>query len=53
MGINSTPAPDGATTLSTKDDAAIIAAFDRRAAAFAELGGLSDPATTGNGSDEE
>lgn len=53
MGIISTPAPDGATTLSTKSDAAIIAAFDRRAAAFAELGGLPDPATTGSGSDEQ
>lgn len=53
MGIISTPAPDGATTFTNKDDAAIIAAFDRRAAAFAKLGGLPDPVTTGTGTDEQ
>jgi len=53
MNADSISAPEGATTLSTKDDAAIIAAFARRAAAFAELGGLPDPATTGSGTDEQ
>lgn len=53
MNADSISAPDGATTLSTKDDAAIIAAFDRRAAAFAKLGGLPDPVTTGSGTDEQ
>src|SRR3546814_10970475 len=41
MGINSTPAPDGATTF-TNNDAAILAAWDRRAAAFAILQALPD-----------
>lgn len=40
MGINSTPAPDGATTLSTKDDAAIIAAWMRHKAAHAVYAAL-------------
>lgn len=52
MKADSTCAPESATTLST-NDAAIIAAFARRAAAFAELGGLPDPATTGSGTDEQ
>ncbi len=52
MAINSTSAPESATTLST-NDAAIIAAWDRRAAAFAELRGAPDPATTGTGTDEQ
>lgn len=37
MGADSTRAPVGATTLTTQDDAAIFAAWDRRAAAFATL----------------
>ncbi|MBL9066493.1 MAG: hypothetical protein JNN10_09395 [Sphingopyxis sp.] len=53
MERNSTRAPEGATTFTNKDDAAIIAAFDRRAAAFAKLGGLPDPVTTGSGTDEQ
>lgn len=53
MGIDSTRAPVGATTLSTNDDAAIIAAFDRRAVAFAALGGLPDPAISGSSSTPE
>lgn len=53
MNADSISAPEGATTLSTKNDAAIIAAFERRAAAFAALGGLPDPATTGTGTDEQ
>lgn len=53
MGINSTRAADGATTFTTKDDTAIIAAWDRRSAAFAELRGAPDPATTGTGTDEQ
>lgn len=48
----STRAPDGATALSTKDDAAIIAAFDRLAAAFlAIIDLLRDP--TGRDSDKD
>lgn len=42
MKADSTSAPVGATTLSTNDDAAIIAAWDRRAAAFAALQELPD-----------
>lgn len=53
MNGDSISAPDGATTLTTNDDAAIIAAFERRAAAFATLDGLPDPATTGAGSPEQ
>lgn len=52
MNATSTSAPESATTLST-NDAAIIAAWDRRAAAFVELGGLPDPATTGDGTAEQ
>lgn len=37
MGADSTRAPDGATTFTNKDDAAMIAAWDRRATAFATL----------------
>ncbi len=46
MDTISIRAPESATTLSMKDDAAIVAAFERRAAAFAALGGLPDPVTT-------
>ncbi len=42
MGADSTRAPEGATTFTNKDDAAIIAAWDRRAAAFASLQALPD-----------
>lgn len=49
----SSRAPDGATALSTNGDTAIIAAFERRAAAFTTLDGLPDPATTGAGSPEQ
>lgn len=42
MGADSTRAPEGATTLTTKDDAALIAAWDRRAAAFNALQELPD-----------
>lgn len=42
MGADSTRAPDGATTFTNKDDAAIIAAWDRRASAFANLRELPD-----------
>ncbi len=44
------PAKDA---LTSHDDAAIIAAWDRRAAAFVELRGQPDPATTGTGTDEQ
>ena len=37
MGTDSTRAPEGATTFTNNDDAAIIAAWDRRATAFATL----------------
>jgi len=48
MTSDSTTAPNGATTLTTKPDAAIIAAFDRRAAAFHAARALPcDPATGG------
>ena len=48
MERNSTTAPNGATTLTTKPDAAIIAAFERRAAAFQAACALPcDPATGG------
>lgn len=53
MDINSTPAPDGATTFTNKDDAAIVAAFDRRAAAFAAVRALPDDPTTGGETDEQ
>lgn len=39
--------------LTSHHDAAIIAAWERRAAAFAELCGQPDPATTGTGTDEQ
>lgn len=52
MNADSISAPESATTLST-NDAAIIAAFERRAVAFAKLGGSPDPATTGSGTDEQ
>ena len=42
MERNSTRAPEGATTFTNKDDAAIIAAWDHRAAAFASLQALPD-----------
>lgn len=42
MGADSTRAPNGATTFTNNDDAAIIAAWDRRAAAFATLQKLPD-----------
>jgi hypothetical protein len=44
---DSTCAPDGATAISTKDDAAILAAWERRAAAFVEARGLPDQPTGG------
>ena len=37
MTVDNTIAPEGATTFTNEDDAAIIAAWDRRAAAFATL----------------
>lgn len=52
MGINSTPAPDGATTF-TNNDAAITAAWDRRAAAFLAVRALPDDPTTGGETDEQ
>lgn len=42
MKADSISAPDGATTFTNNDDAAIIAAFERRAAAFATLQELPD-----------
>lgn len=41
MADNSTGAPESATTLSTKDDAAILAANQRRLAAYAEMDRLA------------
>lgn len=42
MGADSTRAPDGATRFTSHDDTAIIAAWDRRAAAFESLQGLPE-----------
>lgn len=40
MGANSTPAPGGATTFTTNDDAEIFAAWERRRAAYEKLAEL-------------
>jgi hypothetical protein len=53
MGTPSTTAPEGATTLSTKPDAAILAAWDRRAAAFEALRRLPIDAATGGSTPEQ
>ncbi|MGH6697588.1 hypothetical protein [Sphingopyxis sp.] len=53
MGINSTRAPDGATTFTNQADPAIIAAFDRRATAFLAVRALPDDPTARGETDEQ
>jgi hypothetical protein len=53
MERNSTAAPEGATTLTTNPDAAIIAAFERRAAAFHAARALPDDPATGGETDAQ
>lgn len=53
MKADSTRAPDGATAFTTNDDAKLIAAWDRRAAAFLAARELPDHAATGGNTDEQ
>lgn len=53
MGTDSTTAPNGATTLTTNPDAAILAAFERRAIAFEATRALPCDPVTGGESDEQ